>query len=86
MHDTILLSKISQSLDECCKKQKISKVNKIAVVVNNHSHINLSNLSKYLKNYNENLVDDYTKIKIEIEDLPDQTAIIRSIEGELFEE
>lgn len=86
MHDTILLSKISQSLDECCKKKNFSRINKIAVVVNNHSHINLSNLSEYLKNYNKNLIDDCTKIKIEIEDLPDQIAIIRSVEGELSEE
>jgi len=83
MHDTILLSKISQGLTECCKSKKILKVNKLTVNVNENSHINSCNLYEYLKNYNNDIVDEATKIKIEIEDLPDQVVIISSIEGDV---
>lgn len=85
MHDTILLSKISQGLAECCKRGKIVKVSKMAVIVNKDSHINSSNLSEYLRSYNEDLVGTSTEIKIEIGDLPDETAIIKNIEGDLAE-
>ncbi|MFL0198823.1 hypothetical protein ACJDU8_25210 [Clostridium sp. WILCCON 0269] len=85
MHDIILLSKISQSLDHCCKEGKISKINKMSIIVNEDSHINDNNLLQYLKNYNENLIDTCTEISIEIGDLPDQTAIIKNIEGDSTE-
>ncbi|WP_368488247.1 hypothetical protein [Clostridium sp. BJN0013] len=85
MHDTILLSKISQNLSKICKEEKISKINKMSIIVNKDSHINDNNLLQYLKNYNENLIDTCTQISIEIGDLPDQTAIIRNIEGDLTE-
>lgn len=86
MRDTILLSKISRGLYECCKKGRISKVNRMSVIVNKRSHINPNNLFEYLKNYNEDLIDICTEIKIEIGDLPDETAIIRNIEGDLIQE
>lgn len=82
MHDTILFSKISESLKECCTKENISKISEVIVAVNDRSHVNSNNLSEYLRNYNENLVDDNIKVTVKIEDLPDQTAIIRRIEGE----
>ena len=85
MHDTILLSKISQSLNSCCKELKISKINKMSIIVNKDSHIDDNNLLQYLKNFNENLIDTCTQISIEIGDLPDQTAIIKNIEGDLTE-
>ncbi|WP_234123605.1 hypothetical protein [Clostridium hydrogenum] len=82
MHETILLSKISEGLAECCKRGKIAKVNKMAVIVNKGSHVNSDNLSQYLRSYNDDLVSDRTEIKIEIGDLPDETAIIKNIEGD----
>ena len=75
MQDTMLLSKISRGLDECS----------MSVIVNKRSCINSNNLFEYLKNYNEDLIDICTEIKIEIGDLPDETAIIRNIEGDLIE-
>lgn len=82
MHDTILFSKISESLKESCKKENISKISEVIVAVNDRSHVNSNNLSEYLKNYNEDLVDDNIKVTVKIEDLPEQIAIIRRIEGE----
>ncbi len=86
MDDTALLSKISHGLKECCKSKKFSRVNKLTVNVNENSNINSCNLYEYLKNCNEDIVDESTEIKIEIEDLPDQVVIISSIEGDISEE
>ncbi|WP_333860718.1 hypothetical protein [Clostridium sp.] len=85
MHDTILLSKISQSLNKICREGKISKINKMSIIVNKDSHINNNNLTEYLQNYNESLIDIFTEIRIEIENLPEQTAIIKNIEGDSTE-
>ncbi|KHD35866.1 hypothetical protein NL50_11375 [Clostridium acetobutylicum] len=82
MQDVTLLSKISQGLTECCRRGKILKVSKMAVVVNKESMVNENNLSEYLKSYNKELIDPLTEIKIEIGDLPDQVAIIKNIEGD----
>lgn len=81
MHDIILLSKISQGLAQCCEVNKIKKVSRLVVVVNEKSHVNSSNLYDYLRSYNEDLTEPSTKVQVEIDDLPDQTAIIKSIEG-----
>lgn len=86
MHDTILLNKISQGLEGCCKNNGILKINKLTVIVNEDSHVNADNLHEYLRSYNENLVGDWTKIDTEIGDLPDETAIIKNIEGDVAEE
>lgn len=85
MHDTILLSKISKALTECCNTNKILKINRMTVIVNEYSHVNSSNLYEYLRSYNEDIIDGLTEIKIEIGDLPDQTAIIKNIEGDITE-
>lgn len=49
VQDVTLLSKISQGLTECCRRGKIFKVSKMAVVVNKESMVNENNLSEYLK-------------------------------------
>lgn len=86
MHDIVLLSKISNALKECCDAKKILKVNKLVVIVNKNSNINCSNLHDYLRSYNEGITDESTQVNIEIEDLPDQIAIIKNIEGDFAED
>lgn len=82
MQDITLLSKISEGLTECCKRGKIVRVSKMAVIVNGESSITKDNLSSYLKDNNNKLVDSSTEIKIEIGDLPYEVAIIKNIEGD----
>lgn len=84
MHDMILLSKISRALSECCSSNKISRINKVVIAVNGNSHINEHNLYNYLRSYNEDIIDGSIKVKIEVESLPDQMAIIKNIEGESY--
>jgi len=83
MQNNVLFGKISQALNECCKSKNFSKINKLIVNVNENSNVNEHNLYEYLKNYNKNIIDDNIEIKVKIEDLPDQIAILRNIEGEI---
>lgn len=82
MHDTILLNKISDAVSQVCEANNFKKVNKIAVVVNHRSHVDEHNLYEHLQNADGNLIGLWTEIKIEREDIQDQTAILHSIQGE----
>ena len=85
MHDTILFSKISESLKEACVANKIEKVNILTVIVNHRSHVNSDNLYEHLQYANKNLVGEWTKINVQREEIQDQTAILKSIQGEQSE-
>jgi len=82
MHDTILLNKISDAVSQVCEANNFKKVNKIAVVVNHRSHVDEHNLYEHLQNADGDLIGLWTEIKIEREDIQDQTAILHSIQGE----
>lgn len=82
MHDTILLSKISEELKNICATNNINKVKTFTVIVNHRSHVNEENLYEHLKNFDSNLVGKWTKINVQREDIQDQTAILKSIQGE----
>ena len=85
MHDTILLSKISEELKEICTANNINKVNTFTVIVNHRSHVNENNLYDHLHYADGNLVGEWTKINVQREDIQDQTAILKSIQGEQSE-
>lgn len=86
MHDTILLNKISDAVNQVCSMNNIKKVNRLAVVVNNNSHVNEDNLYDHLQYASANLVGEWTKIQVQRDDILEQTAILHSIEGEKSEE
>ncbi len=81
MHDTFLLKRISESLNEICEANKIIKVHKLRIITNPNSHIYKENLYEHLKEANSELVGDWTDIIIFKEDIEALTAIIDSIEG-----
>lgn len=85
MHDTILFGKISEELKEICKVNNIDKVNTFTVIVNHRSHVNAENLYDHLQHANGDLVGKWTKINVQREDIKDQTAILKSIQGEQSE-
>lgn len=85
MHDTILLSKISEELRNICISNKINKVNKFTVIVNHRSHVHQDNLYEHLKHTNGEMVGEWTNIEVKREDIQDQTAIIKSVQGEQSE-
>lgn len=82
MHDTILLSKISEKLKTICVANNINKVNTFTVIVNHRSHVYSDNLYDHLQHTCGNLVGEWTKIDVQREDIQDQTAILKSIQGE----
>lgn len=82
MHDTILLSKISEELKNICVANNINKVKTFTVIVNHRSHVNEDNLYDHLQHTYGNLVGKWTKINVQNEDIQDQTAILKSIQGE----
>lgn len=82
MHDTILLNKISEAVKQVCKANNIKRVSRLAVVVNHKSHVDENNLFEHLQYAGENLIGEWTKIKIEREDILEQTAILHNIQGE----
>ena len=82
MHDTILLSKISEELKTICVANNINKVKTFTVIVNHRSHVHSDNLYDHLQHTGGDLVGEWTKIDIQREDVQDQTAILKSIVGE----
>ena len=82
MHDTILLDKITEEVELLSKTNHFNKVNKLLICLNPNSHVNEENLYDHLHNANKKLFGLWTKISIERDDIPDQIAILKSIEGE----
>lgn len=85
IHDTILLSKISEELKNICAANNINKVYTFTVIVNHRSRVNEENLYDHLQHSDWDLVGEWTKINVQREDIQDQTAILKSIQGEQSE-
>jgi hydrogenase maturation protease len=85
MHDTYLLNNIHNSLKEICEKNMIKKINQITLVVNHESHINIDNLRNHLLDNKFEYMENQSEIIILRENIEEQVAIIRSIEGETCE-
>lgn len=81
MHDTILLSKISEEIKNICAANNIYKVKTFTVIVNHRSHVHSDNLYDHLQHTCGDLVGEWTKINVQREDIQDQTAILKSIQG-----
>ncbi len=82
MHDTFLLNKISNVLKEICNENKINRIEQFTLVVNHDSHIYEENLLEHLKLHNPNIISKELRIEIQRENIEQQTAIIKSIQGE----
>ena len=82
MHDTILLNKITEEVELLSKTNHFSKVNKLLICLNPNSHVNEDNLYDHLHHANKKLFGLWTQISIERDEIPDQVAILKSIEGE----
>ena len=82
MHDSLLMQNISGSLNEICRDNGIRKVTKLEIAVNKKSPINERNLLEHLLDMNKGLIDNSTITNVLLEDIPDEVAEIRKIEGE----
>jgi len=77
-----LINKITEEVQILSKTNHFSKVNKLLVCVNPDSHVNEENLYNSLHHANKKLFGKWTEIRIEQDDIPEQVAILKSIEGE----
>jgi len=84
MHDTFLLNKISHALKELCNEHKIRRIEQFTLVVNHDSHIDEKNLREHLKLHNTEIIASELRVEIQREEIEEQTAIIKSIQGETF--
>lgn len=82
MHDSYLITRIIDSVDKICKDNKISKINKLSLTVNNDSHIDEEVLLDELNHHLDDVVTTNAHLDIKKDNIEDQTAIITSIEGE----
>jgi len=55
------------------------------VTVNNNSHVNKENLYDHIIKCNSELIDENIEIVVERQPIEEQTAIIESLEGDVFE-
>ncbi|MEA4825097.1 MAG: hypothetical protein VB130_00460 [Clostridium sp.] len=81
MHDSLLMQNISASLNGICKDNGIKKITTIEIAVGYGSPINEKNLIDHLVDMNKGLVDHKTRAKVVFDNLPDQIAEIKIIEG-----
>lgn len=82
MHDTILLNKISDSLEALCRAHNIKRIKRLSIIVDKSSHVDSNNLYEHLRNFNSNLTGEWTEVVVEKEQLDSQVAILHSIEGD----
>jgi hypothetical protein len=85
MHDTFLLKRISESLGDLVKENRIDRVIKLQIVTNKKSHIHKDNLYEQLISDHNGVVGQWTEIIIDRQDIESLTAVIESIEGENLE-
>ncbi|SHJ57510.1 hypothetical protein [Tepidibacter formicigenes] len=82
MYDRTLLKRIYNSLNEICKDNKITKVNKITFVTSMDSDLDEVNICDYFSKNNSELIGNWTDINIKRENFEQNIAIIHSIEGD----
>lgn len=85
MHDTFLLKRISDNLIILCNTNKITKVRKLHIITSPNSHINEESLYEHLKEQNAELIGEWTNIIVERQDIENLTAVIESVEGDVFD-
>jgi len=86
MHDSFLFQRISSTLQNICKENKIIRINLLKVIVHPHSHVNEKSLFIHLKDEVPELVGDWTKVQVEREKIEELTAIIDRVEGDSIEQ
>jgi hypothetical protein len=82
MHDSYLIKKISDEVQELCKIDSLEKLTKLVVTVNYRSRVDEEHLMKQLKHRNKKMFGPWTQILVLRDDIREQTAILHVIEGE----
>ena len=85
MHDSILLQRITTSLQRICEENNLGKIKETVIEVSYNSHIDSKDLHEHLMELIPDLVDVSTIITIKKTELAEQTAVIYMLKGEGIE-
>jgi len=85
MHDTHLIEKIYQSIITLCEQNGIVKINEVNIEVDEGSHIEGPHLLSHLKDRDSVMFGEWTVINVEHKPYEKLTAIIKNIDGDVFE-
>lgn len=86
MHDTFLIERIYESILKLCEDNGISRLSKIILDVNTDSHICEDSIRVHFGERKNRLIDRWTEILIERQEVGKLNAVIRSLEGESSDE
>lgn len=82
MHDSYLFKRISDSLVDMCEENGVKKITFVEINVHYSSRINSKNLQDFLIAEIPTLVDENTKVVVEVVDsIEDSSALILAVEG-----
>jgi phosphotransferase system IIB component len=82
MHDTFLLRKISESLEEICKGKEINKITRLEITVNFNSHVTKESLMQELNDTMSNFIHQDFNLQVHKKNIEELTACINIVEGE----
>ncbi|HAN20079.1 MAG: hypothetical protein A2Y15_05295 [Clostridiales bacterium GWF2_36_10] len=82
MHDTLLNQNIYENIVHICLEHKINKIKNLIITVHTDSHICEESLREQFKVNNNILIDEWTNILIQKNDIEKLTAILDYIDGE----
>ena len=82
MQDKQLIKKIGDEVEVLCGMIGYKRLTKLAVTVNYKSHVNETNLLKYLQHKDKKVFGAWTQLQVSLDDIQEKTAIIHNIEGE----
>ncbi|HBN84332.1 MAG TPA: hypothetical protein DDZ89_10845 [Clostridiales bacterium] len=81
MHDTHLIEKIYQSIIALCEQNGITRVNNIAIEVDQCSHIEAEHLLAHLVDRDNTIFGEWTSVHMEYKPYEMLTAVIKRIDG-----
>lgn len=82
MHDTFLLKKISDSLEQICRDKEINKITKVNITVNLNSHVTQETLMLELRDSIPDFIDENLLLEVQRKNIGELTAYINDIAGE----
>lgn len=82
MHDSFLMQNIIRTLKDICRDNNFNRIQTVAFMVNENSHITQPHLREHLVELCEEYIDSDTTVIVVCGDVPELTAKIDYIEGE----
>lgn len=85
MHDTHMIEKMYESISKLCMENNVVRVNEINIEVDEKSHIDSKHMLSHLQDRDNKLFGSWTKVNVTLKPYEKLTAVIKSIDGDVFE-